>query len=158
MRFSTSNCISKNERGATLTEFAVVAFFMFVFLVSGFEVLRLSYTKLCLQFLASRALREAVVGPEPTPQTGAAHAAEIETFIVNLAGGLAISLDRNEIFVCAGQNMATCLDSTTGETTSGPQQMLTVRIVRSIDLLFVGDYQLLGQAVGRTEPAFDRWT
>ena len=82
-----------DQRGATLFEFSIVLPLCLAFLIVSFDLLRVSFNALTVQFVATRVIRQA--------STGALSSANIENQIINLAGGGGVRLTRSDFSLCS---------------------------------------------------------
>ena len=122
-----------------MAEFAIVSGLFFFLLVAGVEILRLSYTKLSLQYVASKTLREAVIGPSPSA-CGTKHAAETRDFAKTLAANLGVGLNDGDIRICGENVRPSCPEDGSGNDTGGAQQNLEIKITSVVRVAFLGEF------------------
>ena len=91
---STQRC----ERGVALIEAAVVIPLMLVVLIVTFELLRVSYIAVSLQFVAERVMRQYVISPM-APSV-------LQTTVVNSARSLGVNVTVADIKLCRLPNGA----------------------------------------------------
>lgn len=143
----------KDSRGATLVEFAIISAFLFFFLVIAAEFLFMCYTAVTMQFIATQAMRQSVVGPPPGPTPAATYAQVVENRIILSGQALYVSLEPQNIYICplnATNIDLKCAVDDTGK--SGG--LVTIYIQKRFAIPFFNfiGYTLDALAVGRNEP------
>ena len=127
------------NRGATLVEFALSLAVILPLLVVAFQLLYLSFVAVSVQFVATRSLREAIIGDNTL--------SEVENRIIGHASSLGLSVAFGDIDICPVSN-AECATHDLGE----PRELVYVRVQKNLYILLLGLYKVSGIEIGRNEP------
>ena len=146
MRIKRFSC-EDPERGATMVEMCIGIGILLFFLLAAAEMLRLSYVSLTLQFAASRAIRQTVLGPPTALPTGLTFLNLIEDNAIAISSNLGVSLNRSSISICPKSNL-NCSTNDTGRA----NEIIVLRISQPTSLFIFGTYTVQSLAVGRNEP------
>jgi hypothetical protein len=143
----------QNARGATLLEFAVISAFLFFFLIIAAEFLFMCYTSVTMQFIATRALRQSILGPPAGQPPAATYAEAIENGIIANGHELFVSLDRDHIYICLADPNNINIKCATDNAGVG-DDLISVYIEKRFSIPFFGflGYTLDALAVGKNEP------
>ena len=133
--------VLRDSRGATTVELTVVAPVLFAFSIVALELLRLCFTGLTIQFVAAKALRQAVISP--TSAQG------IAATVSDLGARFGVPIAPEQIEVCHLIGDGTCVG---GGSAPGSNELLVIKVARPTALLLFGNYTLRGLVIGRNEP------
>lgn len=89
------------ERGATLVEFVIVGPIFLLLLLVIFDLLRLTYNYVTVQYVASRVMRAAVVGPTARPAEYDTQGEWIRGDVIRLGSSLGLHLEAKDIRICS---------------------------------------------------------
>ena len=152
--------VTKSESGATMIEMTVVLPILLIFLLVSVDLLRLSFQGLSAQYIVSRALREAVIGPSARPSVYANQEDWIQGRIIELGSGLGLTVSAADIGICPFHNLTSGLPCTTSVKNAGvADELIAVQINAPTTSFIWGMNTLLGRnvyniqalAVGRNE-------
>ncbi len=137
-----------SEAGATMVEATLIIPLMLILVIVTFELLRVAYYSVSLQYVAERTIRQHSVTPFSAPN--------LQNAVINSSRNLLITVDPGDITLCKLPN-ATCNSI---ETTQ-PGDFVELRIRHDLPLIaalgnLVGlrseTYQMEAAVVGRNEP------
>lgn len=117
------------QLGATILEFAIAGPFFLLLLLVSIDFLRLSYHALTVQFVATKVLRQAVVGPQGRPTAYSSQEEWIQKETIRIARSLGIVLSADQVAICPMQIVlagASC--DPLNDNAGGPGDMIAVQI------------------------------
>lgn len=91
---------ARNERGATLFEATIVLPLFLIILVCSFDLLRITYSYLTVQYVGREVLRRVMVGTEPVNTARASIVAQAKKF--------GVTLRASDIVLCPMQTYPGC--------------------------------------------------
>ena len=138
-----------DERGAVFVEHTIALPLFFAILIVGFDLLRISYNAVTVQFVASRVMREASLG--------LTSASKIQSTAINLANKLGVPIKNSDVALCpAAQSRCT------GINPGASLELMVLQIDVPINGLLFGSrlgttrksvFLLQAAAIGKMEPA-----
>ncbi len=157
-RHGCPTSVDECERGAVLVEtsFTAIVFFMIIFM--GCELLRLGYNVMATNYVASRFLREAVIGNLDPLDYGKVEAGDIrgnqlEDKIIDYAAQLGLFLGPKD---GNNPNVTVCdvgLNCSGGDNAGTADNLIYVRINYTLPMFFgLGSYQVNTIYLAKNEP------
>lgn len=137
-----------DEAGATLVEATLVMPLLLLCLITSFELLRVAYNAISIQFVAERVMRQYIVSPmSPSALT---------TLVVSTGSSLGLKIDPANVTLCRSTT-ATC--STVETTNRGDVVALNIQLptvaqswAPSRLAVSARNFQLTATVVGKNEP------
>lgn len=151
-----SAMIDCEEKGASLVEHALALPVLLIFLVVSFDMLRLSYVALTSQFIATRVVREAVIGPAkfnipPYNQAATPYTAYIGGEIIQSARRFGVRIAQSNISIeCVAAGGC-------GGNPGQPGVLVVVELRIPTRVLLLADFTLVSTAVARNEVWSWQW-
>ncbi|MFN8392212.1 MAG: TadE/TadG family type IV pilus assembly protein [Bdellovibrionota bacterium] len=141
-----------DAHGATMVELAIVLPIFLLILLLSFDLLWVSYQLVTTQFVATRVLRQAIVGPRERPSVYPTQEAWIEQEIISLARGFSVSLHPEDIAICPYRNVITgAACDPLADDAGAASEMIAVKISAPAPGYFWLNGNVLGGKVYRLE-------
>ena len=135
-----------------MVEFALIAAFFLVFLITAAQALQMVYSALTLQFLASRSMRTMVVGPQTAGTSSTQQAALLQENLIAAGRAYNLQLDGSQIHICPVSSTAPDIDCAADDAGESGA-MMTIHIVHPFRFFFgLGTFNLEALALGKNEP------
>ena len=146
---------NKKESGAVVVEFCISVGLFFFLNIVFLELLYTFFLSLSLQFVASRAMRSAVIGPldQETAQVASydssSYALYISHKLANDASNFGVTLLSENIFVCPVKSgTVTCSQQSAAE----PGELMTIYIrLKHPIFVYLKELELSSLAVGKMQ-------
>ena len=123
-----------------MVEFTIVAPIFLAVLIVGLDLLRFSYMSLTTQFVATRVIRSAAVGPSVRPPQYPDQASWIQGEIIRYAGMFGVGLTGDDIAVCGFATIAAGNDCDPALDDGGqPNELIAVQIAALVEFLLGPD-------------------
>jgi hypothetical protein len=124
------NHLHKNEHGASVLEAAIAIPLYFAIALTSFDLLRLTYNVLSLQFVSRTIMRQAMVGQ--------IQANEFRSSLVDQAKRFGVRVNPEQIKICPLSRFATC---STPTISSGQEQTLhALQVSVPIEGILIGSF------------------
>lgn len=136
----------RTDRGVSSLEFALLAIFLIPLIFLTFRLFMLGYNSLTAQFVATHAIRKAVIGRDPNV-IASQHLKSIKLDAIDYAGRLGLGLTTQMIEICSARD-----GSCEADTAASPEELIFVRVSKTLPVFFFGDRTVVGLAFGRNEP------
>ncbi len=131
----------RSEKGATMVEYSIILPLFFVLVLTTFDLLRLGFNALSIEYVGARVMRLAALGPpSPLPPSYTTFEKYLEDEMITLGAPLGLRLKHEDISFCP-IGMAPCGSDNAGK----PRDLVVTRLRVPVNGYVIGEAMRLAK-------------